>query len=265
MKRNLILSLIALVFINSKVNSQIFYKDVAGIFYARCTSCHHDGANDFSFMNYAGVNAMKINIQVALNNNIMPPWKADTAYTRFQHERLITSSEKTKILNWITGGSQKGDTTQAPPAPVYPSKYQLQGTADATLKIPTYTSTASGSDIYVCFSVPSGLTQDRYVRAFEIIPGNAPIVHHAVIMVDSTGTYASNLSGTCYSPPGDYALGTYAPGTLATVFPNSAQLRAGIRIKAGSNVVLQMHYPKGSIGQVDSTKIRIYYYPTSTT
>lgn len=248
----------------SSINAQIYYKDVAGIFYARCTSCHHDGANDYSYMNFTGVNAMKTAIAYDLNNNIMPPWKADTNYTRFQHERIISATEKTQILNWISGGALKGDTTQAPAPPVYTTNYELQGTPDLELKIPTFTSTATSSDIYVCISIPSGLLQNRYVRAFEIVPGNAPIVHHAVIGLDTTGTYASDYSGTCYSPSWNVGLGSYAPGTRATVFPNSSVLRAGIKMNAGSKVIMQLHYPKGSVGQIDSTKIRIFFYPLST-
>ena len=231
----LVLSLIAF----SSINAQIYYKDVAGIFYARCTSCHHAGANNYSYMNYTGVNQMKFSIQYDLTNNIMPPWKADTAYTRFQHERLITAGEKTSILNWIAGGALKGDTTQAPPAPFYPTNYELQGMPDAELRIPTFTSTATSNDIYVCIAIPSGLTQDRIVRAFEIVPGNAPIVHHAVITADTTGAFTSDYSGTCYNIPGNLAIGTYAPGTRATVFPNSSVLRAGISIKAGSKIIIQ--------------------------
>lgn len=263
--KKILLAFFAFAFFAICLNAQTFYKDVAGIFYARCTSCHHPGGNPYSFMNYTGVNQLKSVIQYDLNNNIMPPWKADTSYTRFQHERIITAAEKTQILNWITGGALKGDTTQAPAAPVYSGVYQLKGAADIEVKIPTYTSTATSTDIYLCFSVPTGLTQDRVIRAFEIVPGNKAIVHHAVIMADSNGTYVSNMSGSCYNIPGDYAIGTFAPGTKATVFPNAPQLRAGIRLKAGSNVILQMHYPKGSAGQIDSTKIRLYFYPTSTT
>lgn len=264
MRKNILFTALLVISIQCAVTAQIFYKDVAGIFYARCTSCHHTGANHYSFMNYTGVNQMKNLIQYDLVNNIMPPWKADTAYKRFQHERIITASEKNQIINWIVGGALKGDTTQAPAAPVYPPKYQLKGNADADLQIPTFTSTATSSDIYVCFALPTGLTQDRYIRAFEIVPGNKTIVHHAVVAVDSTGTYTSNLSGNCFSIPGDYEIGTFAPGTMATVFPNTPQLRAGIRIKAGSKVAIQMHYPKGSAGQLDSTKIRLYYYPVGT-
>ncbi|MBA3664040.1 MAG: T9SS type A sorting domain-containing protein [Bacteroidetes bacterium] len=36
-------------------------------------------------------------------------------------------------------------------------------------------------------------------------------------------------------------------------------------IKAGSKIIIQLHYPAGSGGQVDSTKIRLFFYPIGTT
>ncbi len=251
-----------IAFLSFYVNAQVLtYKDVAGAFYKSCTGCHHEGANMYSFMNYTKVNLYKNMIQSALNNNRMPPWKADTNYTRFRHERLISATDKSKILNWIATGATKGDTTQAPAQPSYPPKYKLVGNADLTISIPTFTSFATSGDIYVCFSVPSGLTQDRIIRAYEIVPGNPSIVHHAVITADTTGTYASDMSGICVNIPGNLELGTYAPGTQAQVFPSMPPLKTGIRLKAGSKVILQMHYPAGSVGQIDSTKIRFYFYP----
>ncbi|MBC7411161.1 MAG: T9SS type A sorting domain-containing protein, partial [Bacteroidia bacterium] len=36
-------------------------------------------------------------------------------------------------------------------------------------------------------------------------------------------------------------------------------------IKAGSNLIFQMHYPAGSAGKLDSTQIRLYFYPIGET
>ncbi|MBI3519237.1 MAG: T9SS type A sorting domain-containing protein [Bacteroidetes bacterium] len=263
MKKQLFTLLSGLLF--SAVSAQVTYKDVAGIFYARCTSCHHSGASTRPFMNYAQTVGYASSIDNDLTTGVMPPWNADTAYTRFQHERIITSSEKQLILDWIAGGALKGDTTLAPQAPVYPTGYQLAGNADLTLSIGQFTSTATTSDKYYCFSLPTGLTQNRIIRAFEVVPGNKPIVHHAVITVDSTGTYTSDLSGNCYNIPGNVGIGTYAPGSGAVIFPGQAPLKAGITLKAGSKIIIQLHYPEGSAGEVDSTKIRLYFYPIGTT
>jgi hypothetical protein len=130
-----------------------------------------------------------------------------------------------------------------------------------TLQIPTFTSNASSVDAYNCFALSTGLTQDRWLRAYEIVPGNPAIVHHVVVTVDTTGTASSNLSGTCYNAPGQISIGGYAPGAPPTVFPGQAPLKAGMRIKAGSKIIMQIHYPAGTAGQQDSTKIRLYFYP----
>lgn len=264
MKKNLLSTLLLLAIANG-LSSQTTYKDVASIFYARCTSCHHTGASHYPFMNYTQTAMMATSIVNDLNTGKMPPWNADTAYSRFQHERIITLSEKTKILDWVAQGVLKGDTTQAPLAPNYPYQYELVGTPDLILGIGSFTSSALTGDKYYCFSIPSGLTQDRILKAFEVVPGNKAIVHHAVITADTTGTYASDLSGACYNIPGNLGIGTYAPGSKATVFPGQAPVKTGMVIKAGSKIILQMHYPGGSAGQVDSTKIRLFFYPQGTT
>lgn len=267
MKKLYTLLFIAGIFLIPSANAQLVYKDVAGIFYSRCTQCHHvGGGGPMSLMNYSETAPWSPFIQTNLQSGKMPPWPPDTTYSRFMHERLITTSEKNAILSWIAGGSQMGDTTIAngcPPAPVY-TKYKLNGTPDLILKIPTFTSNGGATDAYNCFSLPTGLTQDRIIRAFEVIPGNPGIVHHVVIKVDSTGTVTSDLSGGCFSQPGDFDLDVYAPGGAPTVFPGQAPLKMGIRLKAGSNLNLQIHYPAGTSGQQDSTQIRMYFYPLGT-
>jgi len=260
---NKICILLISVIISFSTSAQV-YSDVAGIFYNRCTSCHHQNQHAPSFMQYSDVSQYCLNIQTNLNNNTMPPWPPDTNYTRFLYERTITTSEKTAILNWVNNSCAQGDTTLAPAPPVYP-QYQLYGTPTTELTIPTFASNAGATDAYNCFALPSGLVQDRWLRAYEVVPGNPAIVHHVIINVDTTAAATNDLSGTCYSTPGQFGLGGWAPGAAPTVFPGIAPLKAGIRVKANSKIVLQIHYPSGTAGQLDSTKIRLYFYPIGET
>lgn len=243
------------------------WKDVAQIFYNKCSSCHHAGGGaPFTIMSYNDASSWTPQIEYALSNNIMPPWSPDTTYTRFMHERAISQTDKNKILDWITNGGMPGDTTQAPAPPVYTSgSYKLHGTPDLVVKIPAYTSTATSSDIYVCISVPTGLTQDRIVKAYEIVPGDAGIVHHALIGVDSMGTSTNDLSGNCLIPPGDFRLGGYVPGGAPMIFPNQGAVKGGMKLNAGSKLSFQIHYPAGSVGKVDSMQVRLYFYPLGET
>jgi hypothetical protein len=262
MKKIITLFLITLV--SMKVSAQLVYKDVASIFYNRCTSCHHQNQLPKSMMNYTETYPQASSILADLNSGKMPPWSADTTYTRFLHERILTLSEKNAILGWINSGAQKGDTTLAPKSPTY-TKYQLNGKPDLVLQIPTFASNATTKDVYNCFSLPSNLPVDRIMRAVEIVPGNPNIVHHVVVSVDTTNTVTSNLNGSCFSQPGDFGIIDYAPGSPPIVYPGKAPLKMGMRIKANARIILQIHYPVGTAGMLDSTQIRFFFYPVNTT
>jgi len=255
---------LALISLSSISKAQLVYKDVAHIFHERCTTCHHEGQHAPSMMNYSQIFPLAWSIQNDLQIGKMPPWSPDTSYSRFVSEHIISQAEKDEIVSWVNAGALKGDTTLAPPAPLY-AQYKLNGTPDLILKIPSFTSNAGSHDAYNCFSIPTGLTQGRIIRAYEIVPGNSLIVHHVLVGIDTNGTTPSDLSGTCYNTPGDIGIGGYAPGAPPTVFPGQAPLKAGIFLKAGSNIILQIHYPPGTVGQTDSTQVRIYFYPLNET
>ncbi|HXB12556.1 MAG TPA: T9SS type A sorting domain-containing protein [Bacteroidia bacterium] len=266
MKKRYYLSIfITMLWLGSMAQTPTVYKDVAPIFYNTCTTCHHNGGiGPMPLMNYSETFAYTHFIKTYLQGDLMPPWMPDTNYCRFINERTISATEKNKIINWIDSGATAGDTTLAPAAPVYVSNYQLKGTPDLVLRMPTYTSAAVSQDDYICVALPTGLAVDRIIRAFEIVPGNAAIVHHCIVSIDTTASAVSDYSGTCYSMPGsNVGVGGYAPGGGATIFPSKAPLVCGMKIKAGSYIVLQVHYPTGTAGKKDSTQVRFFFYPLS--
>lgn len=243
-----------------------FATQIAPIFYNKCTSCHHTGGiAPFSLTDYTTAYTNRFNIQYAVQTGKMPPWPPDTTYSRMVGERILTASEKQKIIDWVNGGAPSGNLAQQPPAPTYTTLYQLPGTPDLIVKIPPITSSATTTDQYVCISVPSGLTQDRIIRAYEIVPGNPAIVHHVIVTGDTSNSFPPGIYNNCFSTATDLAIGGYAPGQGPTIFPSVAPAKFGITLPANTNIVFQMHYPAGSVGQVDSTQIRIYFYPLSET
>ena len=263
--KKLYIVLFAFIGLTATTTTAQDYKDVAHIFYSRCTSCHHLNQHAPPMMNYSQTMNLAYALSADLTGNRMPPWPPDTLYSRFTHEHIITASEKADLLSWINQGFTMGDTTLAPTPPTY-QQYQLNGTPDLILSTGAFASNATlTADAYDCFSLPSGLLQDRILRAYEIVPGNVPIVHHVVVNLDSMATTTSNTAGNCWTITGDIGIGGYAPGSPPTVFPGQAPLKAGIRIKAGSKLVLQIHYPAGTGGQMDNTQIRLYFYPIGTT
>jgi len=243
-----------------------FSEDIAPILYDNCTACHHDGGiAPFSLVTYNDAFTNRMMIEYMTTNGYMPPWPPDTTYSRFSHERVLNSNEISLIQNWVSTGAPQGDSSLAPPYPTYVTSGPTLGTPDLTISAPVYTSNAINHDDYVCFSIPSGLTQNRKIRAVEVTPGNLEIVHHCIVYIDSNNTFQTDTSGHCMGPTSGKIVGEYAPGSSPNIFPGDSNLAFAIEIQAGSNIILSMHYPIGSLGMIDSTKVHFYFYPETYT
>lgn len=241
-------------------NAQLYYKDVAPVFIANCTSCHHDGGLAFSLSGFSNVLSHVGAIPIVVQNNSMPPWPADPSYKHYVKERVLSTADKTLLTNWISQGALAGDTSIAAQAPAY-GNAQLNGTPDMVLELPKFTSNASSQDMYICVNVPVNMTQDRYIRAFEFIPGNQQLIHHAVITIDTTATAVDDYSGGCYNFQGQINIGDFAPGMGPTVLPGVSPAKFGFRLKAGSKMSFQLHIPHNTAGLKDSSVLNLFFYP----
>lgn len=242
-----------------------YSEHIAPIIYNKCLQCHHSGGiAPLSLETYADAVGNAGMIQHVTSNGEMPPWPPDTLFQNYAYENTLTLDEIAKITDWITTGVPLGDTSLLPPMPTFSNSSQL-GAADLELQIPTYSSTAtSNSDDYVCFSIPTGLSQSRQIRAIEVIPGNLEIVHHVIVSIDLFTNNSIVTTPNCMGPIGGDMLYGYAPGSSHLIYPANGTNSFGVELPANSSVSLAMHYPEGSFGQLDSTKVRFYFYPQNT-
>jgi Ig-like domain CHU_C associated/Secretion system C-terminal sorting domain/PKD-like domain len=280
------------MFFGSNSNAQTTYNDVAKIFYSHCTGCHHPGGiAPKSLMDYTNCNANSAGIKADLNSGKMPPWLPDTTYgnVRFIHEQIITLADKNLILKWISDGSKQGDPSIAPSAPYYDDyAYKLCPTPTMVLKMkPRKIAHDEGTD---CYPVDTKLPKARYLRAYEIVPGNSAIVNFVLVGLAATSNIpgaptlptipgvplpaippvqgvglTNDTTGACYFPAVSSYVGAYSPNAAPTVWPGKAPLRAGMLIPANAQLNLQIHYTAGALGQYDSTQIRLYFYPDTAT
>jgi hypothetical protein len=266
MKTLFLTSLLTLAgLVASFAQTPVWSTDVASIIYNRCASCHHTGGiAPFNLMSYAdAINhapAMKAQVQAGT----MPPWPPDPAVSRFAHERVLSAKEKANILDWLDGGRPTGDLSLAPPAPTFNDKGDLPGMPDLIVKIPQFTSTSNASDIYRCFVLPTGLSADKYITAFEAIPGNQSIVHHVLVYADTTGvstTLDAADPGPGYTSFGGIGtskailLGGWVPGTSPIQYPTGF----GTKLHKNAKLVMQIHYPAGTAGLKDSTELHLFF------
>lgn len=235
---------------------------VASIMYSKCGSCHVDGGiAPFPLTSYESVTAMSGAIQFALGRRTMPPWPPRDTENRLAHSRALSTNELATIEAWITAGMPRGDANAEPTPPRSLRNTRLPSPPEYSVRIPTYTSTASTRDVYQYFVVPTSFTTDRFVRAFEVMPGNPEIVHHALIFVDTTGEARRRDAET--AEPGFPGFGgdagnliaVWAPGSPPTVLPSNF----GLRLPARADLVIQIHYPAGTAGRIDSTRVNMLF------
>ncbi|MBT5749989.1 MAG: hypothetical protein HOI39_02560 [Flavobacteriales bacterium] len=241
-----------------------YSEDIAPILYGKCLQCHHNGGiAPLTLETYASVVSNAGMIQHVTSTGEMPPWPPDTLFQNYAYQNVLSMNEINTILDWITNGVPLGDTSLLPTMPTFGNLLQL-GVPDLELQMPTYASTAtSNSDDYICFSIPTGLLQNRRIKAIEVIPGNLQTVHHVLVSIDPFPNTSIVTTANCMGPQGDMIY-AYAPGALPLIYPGTTNNSFGVELPANSSVSFAMHYPEGSLGQLDSTKVRFYFYPQST-
>jgi hypothetical protein len=216
-----------------------FNKDVAPIFFKNCVSCHREGEiAPMSLVTYKEVRPWAKAIREKVINRQMPPWHADPQYGEWANDRRMSQTEIDTIVAWVDGGAKEGDPGELPPAPKFSSGWQI-GQPDVVFYMPEeFTVPAQGAVPYMYFTVPTNFKEDRYVQAMEARAGNLSVVHHIVIYVREPGNQPKKRRDI-----GTDLLGALSPGmTPFRAQPGTAKL-----IKAGSQLVFQMHYtPNGT-------------------
>src|SRR5205823_13681230 len=115
--------------------------------------------------------------------------------------------------------------------------------------------------------VHTGFPEDRWVQKVEVRPGNRAAVHHAVIYIREPGSdwlrdkpldVAFTVSDRVGVTKSDI-LFTYTPGNARDEWP------AGIAklIKAGSDLVFQMHYTATPQCCADQTEVGMVFSTTT--
>lgn len=257
---------------SSVSESDVTYcRDVAPILFAHCASCHRPGeAAPFSLLKFRDARVHAEQIRLVTQRRLMPPWKPEPGYGHFQNEQRLSEAEINTIDTWVANGTPLGDPQDLPSPPQFVSGWHL-GEPDLVLVMPEpFDVPADGPDIYQHFVLPTGLSQNRLVRAVEFRPGAPQVVHHALVFYDTTGqgrTLDAADPSPGYSSVGSPGFATsgglvgWGPGGL----PRELPLGMGRPLKKDSDLILQIHYhPCGKVVR-DRSRIGLYFAPKSAT
>jgi hypothetical protein len=255
--------------------SVTFAKDVAPILQDHCVVCHRPGeAAPMSLRTYDDARPWARSIKEKVESRAMPPWFADPHFgiKEYDDDPSLTEAQIATIAKWVDAGAPQGNPADMPTQRQFASadewtlgKPDLVVKEDKEFVIP-----AAGADQFVNHETPSGLTEDRWIRAIEAKPTVAgrKAVHHMIasaVQAPIPG-YKSQADADQNRRPGDAPnpradstmyLIEFVPGTTPDVYPENT----GRLLKAGAKISFGTHYH--SVGEEirDHVEVAMWFYP----
>lgn len=201
----------------------------------------------------------------------MPPWFADPHYGKFANDPSLTTEQIQMLVAWADSGAVPGDPDDRPPPRRWIDGWNITK-PDTVFQMPASFQVPADGDIeYQYVVVPTHFTEDRWVQMAEIRPTFRAAVHHAVVYVREPGSswLRSAKPGVVFSAKDlpteqerreagqtttDILL-VYTPGSVPDQWP----ARYGKLIKAGSDLVFQIHYTATGKAGSDQTSIGLVF------
>src|SRR5579872_4175587 len=248
-----------------------FTKDVAPVLQKNCQGCHRPGeAAPFSLLTYEQARPWAKAMKEAVLLKKMPPWFADPHYGKFSNDRSLAQKDIDTIAAWADAGAPQGDLKDLPPPLDFIEGWSIPK-PDVVYELPhPFQIPASGTLEYQKVVVPSGFTEDKWVQFAEARPDDRARVHHMILYVREPESHwlkdaqpgiffvapkpkADDAVDTS-ALPSDFLVG-YAPGQPPEMLqPGQAKL-----IKAGSDLVLEVHYTTNGTASTDRSKFGLVF------
>ncbi|HEY3500517.1 MAG TPA: hypothetical protein VGK73_37750, partial [Polyangiaceae bacterium] len=205
--------------------------DIAPLVFRECAGCHREGGiAPFSLLRYEDARLFAHGAMVAVAERYMPPMPVDNSgeCNTYSNARWLSDEEISLFAHWYAQGTPEGDPSRLPDPPKPPAGLER---ADVTLSMPVeYTPSAAATDDYRCFVVDPGI-EDSYLVAYETVPGDGRVVHHAILYQPKLASDAADAEAldaaedgpgyTCFGAPRVDVdpLALWAPGGGPTKFP----------------------------------------------
>ncbi len=244
--------------------SEITYgTHIAKILRKNCVGCHReDELAPFKLTNGEEASCWSDMIVEVIREERMPPWHADDKHAKFSNERRLTAEEKQLILKWAEAGAPLGPEPDLPPLPAKPVGWQLPKEPDLVLPV-TFTPISVPAEAgprgvrYQWYMQSPGFTEDKWVTAAELRPGNIDVVHHILAFAVEPGKERVTLARADV----EYLFG-YVPGARVEPLPPGHAKK----IPAGHNIYFQVHYtPNGTPQKVQSHMGLVFADPKDVT
>lgn len=236
-----------------------FTKDIAPILYERCAVCHREGdIGPMKLLTYEQVRPWSRAIKDVVVQGKMPPWYADPNHGKFRNDRRLTKEQVAKIVSWVAAGSPKGDVKDMPPPPKFAEGWSFQRPPDLVIEMPLHAKVpADGILDMQNYYVKVPFTEEKWVEAVELRPGNRSVVHHSIVNIVSlpdTVKPEDLITGKKLGRIGWKLIGQ-APGKGA----ESHHHGTAKRIVPGTYFEFNMHYTTNGKEQTDKSLLGLWF------
>jgi len=247
-----------------------YTKDVAPIINKNCANCHRPGEiGPMALLSYEQVRPWARSIREKVTTGQMPPWHSTDPKGTFLNDRRLSEADKNTIIQWASNGAPEGNKADLAPLPKFPEGWEI-GTPDVVLTMPkAFDVPDKGTVPYQYAQIPTNFTEDKWVQAIEVRPGVRSVVHHVLVFVKEPGqmqkfTTFMPVAPKSAGPDARAVNGGGGPGTLiATEAPgtNPMMLEPGqaMKIKAGSTLILQIHYTANGKAASDQSSVGMIF------
>ncbi len=231
-----------------------YYRDVRPILQQKCVVCHQQGGiAPFALTSHGAASRWAGAMSEVVRDRIMPPWSADPRYGKFANDPTLTDREREVLMAWSAGGAPAGDPGSAPPnLPALAALDRHLGPPDLVVALPEPVRVpAAGVIPYQHIEVDPGFTEDRWIQAAEVIPGNRRVVHHVNVYLKPPNHSKAATQGELQS----LCLIAYAMGTPPLRLPEGMAKK----VPKGWRFLFVIHYTPIGTEQTDQTKLAMRF------
>lgn len=245
-----------------------YEKHIEPIIEEACAGCHVGqgaGIGHLRLETAADVVANSGDLSLYINAGLMPPWLPTDGDVALEKPWHITDEELQAVVAWAANGAQL-DVDPSTPVDIPPLDPAIRlPQPDVELPLPEpYLSTNGRADDYRCFVLDELVESDTFLIGHQFFPDATEVVHHMLFYgINEAGFTAAQakdeadpgLGYECFGGPGvggaTGSLASWTPGSRPFVQPEGT----GVRVKAGTRFVMQIHYHYEGSRPTDQSKL----------
>src|SRR5262249_14414451 len=149
---------------------------------------------------------------------------ANPQFGHFSNDPRLSDAETQLIDAWVDNGCPEGDPKDRPPRRNWTDGWQIPPPQQVVYMAEPFTVPAEGVVDYQNFVVDPCWTEDKWIQAAEVRPGNRAVVHHIIATALPPGT---KLRGRRSSEDGEAPAANGAPRSATAATPvDDGELRS---------------------------------------